>query len=155
MRVLLLCGTLLLAACDSPGPWRDQHGEALDGAALAQERVLVNYWAEWCGPCRDELPELNRLAAELPLGSVLGVDYDGATGEQLRETGERMGIAFPVLGDDFVQDFELPRPQVLPTTYLLDAEGRIVETLQGPQHYDSLKPLMTAASDNNKDQDNE
>ena len=86
---------------------------------------------------------------------MLGVDYDGATGEQLLATSERMGIAFPVLGDDFVQDFELPRPQVLPTTYLLNAEGRIVETLQGPQHYDSLKPLMTVTSDNNKDQGNE
>ncbi|WP_425056026.1 TlpA family protein disulfide reductase [Pseudomonas abyssi] len=155
MRVLLLCASVLLAACDAAGPWRDQHGQSVEAAALSQGRVLVNYWAEWCGPCRDELPELNRLAAELPVGRVLGVDYDGATGKQLRQTSERMGIAFPVLGDDFVQDFELPRPQVLPTTYLLDAEGRIVGVLQGPQHYDSLMPLMTANSDNNKEQGNE
>ncbi|UGV31659.1 TlpA family protein disulfide reductase [Halopseudomonas aestusnigri] len=140
--MLLLSAALLLSGCDRSVGWLDHQGVALDREQLQGQRVLVNFWAEWCAPCRDELPELNRLAAELPRGGVVGIDYDGATGEQLQAVVTRMGIRFPVLGAEFASAYGLPRPQVLPTTYLLDGEGAILATLQGPQHYDDLKPLM-------------
>src|SRR5690554_8199665 len=50
--------------------------------------VLVNYWAEWCKPCLEEIPELNELD-KAPDIAVLGVNFDGVTGAPLVELGER------------------------------------------------------------------
>jgi thiol-disulfide isomerase/thioredoxin len=56
------------------------------GLPLEQLRgqwVVINYWAIWCKPCIQEIPELNALN-ELPEVTVLGVNYDGAAAEELR-----------------------------------------------------------------------
>ena len=89
--MLLLSAALLLSGCDRSVGWLDHQGVALDREQLQGQRVLVNFWAEWCAPCRDELPELNRLAAELPRGGVIGIDYDGATDVNFTEVGEAFG----------------------------------------------------------------
>ena len=58
--------------------------------------VLVNYWAEWCKPCLEEIPELNELD-KAPDIAVLGVNFDGVTGVPLVELGERMGIELSLI----------------------------------------------------------
>ena len=73
-----------------------------------QDRWLViNYWAEWCGPCRHEIPELNALHRDRVANGmvVLGVNYDGIQPPKLNEVIERMQIDFPVLLVDPQQRF--------------------------------------------------
>ncbi len=63
---------------------------------------MLNYWAEWCGPCRTEIPELNVLAEQLKgkkIG-VFGVNFDNVQGEELKSASEKLGIAFTVLAQD-------------------------------------------------------
>lgn len=122
----------MLSACGE-NSWQDQHGNSITESELAGRTMLVNYWAEWCGPCRDELPELNALAAARPDVAVLGINFDGVEGDALTALSDEMGIRFPVLGKDFAEAMQLVHPQVLPTTYLLDDEGNVIRTLQGPQ----------------------
>jgi len=131
----------LLAACE-PAGWIDQHGSEITDDALRGHRTVVNYWAQWCAPCRTELPELNRLAGDFPDARVIGIDFDGATGERLLAASEKMGIEFSVLGHDFAESRGLARPEVLPTTYILDEQGTLLHTLHGPQHYDDIAPLL-------------
>lgn len=120
------CGLLLLlalSACsqqDASGDW-----------------TFINYWAEWCKPCIREIPELNRLN-ERDGYRVLGVNFDGATGEDLEGQIAALGVAFPTLAEDPGSDLGLERPRVLPTTLVLAPDGSLRHVLVGPQTADSL-----------------
>jgi thiol-disulfide isomerase/thioredoxin len=100
--------------------------------------VLVNYWAQWCKPCIEEIPELNRVHEEHPDITVFGVNYDGLTGEALGEQESRLGIRFKTLTDDPSAALGIRRPAVLPTTLVINPEGALVQTLLGPQNEQSL-----------------
>ena len=104
--------------------------------------VLVDYWAEWCAPCRKEIPELNELqdqAVEQGIKfRVFGVNYDGLQGADLDAVMERMVIDFPVLLDDPRQRFGIARAEVLPMTVIIDPNGKVKTILSGPQTAQSL-----------------
>lgn len=103
--------------------------------------VLVNYWAEWCAPCLEEIPELNHLD-KAPDIAVLGVNFDGIEGAALEELGERMGIEFTMLGQDPGPNFGWKVPMALPATFVVDPEGTLVETRFGPQTEEELRTLI-------------
>ncbi|MBE7376722.1 TlpA family protein disulfide reductase [Pseudomonas lopnurensis] len=130
LLVLLAC--LLLAGCEKD--WGvDQHGRDVTAAQLEGRWLLINYWAEWCGPCRTEIPELNALAETTDEVEVLGVNFDELRGEELAQAAEALGIRFRVLSDDPAERLQLPRSAVLPVTYLVDEKGKVRERLVGEQ----------------------
>lgn len=144
-RFWLLNMFFMLSACGG-NSWQDQHGNRITEDELSGRPMLVNYWAEWCGPCRDELPELNALAEARPDVAVLGINFDGIDGAALTQLSDEMGIDFPVLGKDFAETMQLVHPQVLPTTYLLDEQGNVIRTLQGPQDEAALLAALDDAA---------
>lgn len=128
---------LALAGCgDSWGP--DQHGAEVTGRELEDQWLLINYWAEWCGPCRTEIPELNALNASRDDVTVLGVNFDGLQGEELSLAAAALGINFRVLSEDPSERMDLPRSGVLPVTYIVDAKGIVRESLVGEQTAEGL-----------------
>lgn len=130
--LLALLACLLLAGCEED--WGvDQHGRAVTGTQLEGRWLLINYWAEWCAPCRSEIPELNALAETQPDIEVLGVNFDELRGEELAQAAEALGIRFRVLSDDPAERLQLPRSAVLPVTYLVDGDGQVRERLVGEQ----------------------
>lgn len=133
MRLLFSLVLIVLAAC-SPG---DVPGQSLRLESLSGQWVVINYWATWCKPCIQEIPELNALAA-LPGITVVGVNYDGATGEELAQQLQKLGIAFPTLDTDPAAQLGVSRPEVLPTSLVLDPGGKLASTLVGPQTLQSL-----------------
>ena len=106
--------------------------------------VFINYWAEWCAPCRYEIPQLNALRKELSAGGglVVGVNYDGVDGDGLRALMQRMGIEYPVATTDPRMRYGYQMPAVLPTTVVIDPKGTIIATLVGPQTQASLQAVM-------------
>ena len=104
---------------------------------------IVNYWAIWCGPCREEIPELNRLHEGTDL-VVFAVNYDGKQGEALASQAAAMGIDFTILTQDPGPDLGVERPNVLPTTLLVNPDGRVTDTLVGPQTEESLLAIWQA-----------
>lgn len=137
----LVVATLVLSGC-AEEQWLDHRGTSVTQAELDGRWVVVNYWAEWCAPCLHELPEFNQLAASNPEVLVLGVNYDGISGEELLELSDRMDIQFSVMGQDFEEHLKLKRPQVLPTTYIFDPQGELQHSLPGPQTEESLLVLL-------------
>ena len=97
---------------------------------------VINYWAIWCKPCREEIPELNQLN-QVENVVVLGVNFDGKVGEALISDAVDLGIAFEVI-DDPASNLNISRPSVLPTTLVLSPEGTLVATLVGPQTAESI-----------------
>ena len=130
---------LLLPALFACSP-AEKTGNTLQLEALRGQWVVINYWAIWCKPCIQEIPELNKLA-ELPQVTVLGVNYDGISGEELDQQLQKLGVAFPTLSSDPAAQLGVPRPVVLPTSLVLDPEGKLRDTLVGPQ---TLETLATA-----------
>ncbi len=106
--------------------------------------VVLNYWAEWCAPCRAELPELNELNEHDSI-VVLGVNFDGIIGEPLNKLITEMDIHFPVLLADPRARWQLEQPSVLPTTLVLDPNGDLAHQLTGPQTKAGLLELMALA----------
>jgi thiol-disulfide isomerase/thioredoxin len=126
--------------------------ELADGGSARLEHwtdrwIVINYWAEWCAPCRLEIPELNDLHRE-GVGAglvVLGVNYDDLEKEPLHALSERMGIEFPVLVRDprHIWGYELP--QVLPTTVVIAPDGSVHAELVGPQTLETISASVGRA----------
>jgi thiol-disulfide isomerase/thioredoxin len=129
---LLLFACLFVTACEKD--WGvDQHGREITAAQMQGQWLLINYWAEWCGPCRTEIPELNALAETEQGLAVLGVNFDELRGDELAQAAEALGIRFRVLSDDPAERLQLSRSEVLPVTYLVDDKGVVRERLVGEQ----------------------
>ncbi|MBB1521239.1 TlpA family protein disulfide reductase [Pseudomonas sp. SR9] len=139
----ILTGLLLAGCAEDLGV--DQHGRKVTAEQLDGQWLVINYWAEWCGPCRTEIPELNRLAEQTQGRAVrvLGVNFDTLQGDALSKAAEGLGIRFTVLAQDPAARYQLPRNDVLPVTYIVDGDGRLRERLLGEQSAAGLLARLT------------
>lgn len=120
--------------------------ERADGPKVAWDLlrgqwVLVNYWAEWCKPCLEEIPELNELD-KAPDIAVLGVNFDGVRGGELVQLGERMGIEFTMLAEDPAERLDWQTPVALPATFVVTPDGELLEARFGPQTEADIRALI-------------
>ena len=116
-------------------------GESIEWASLRGDWVLVNYWAEWCKPCLEEIPELNDVDAHEGV-TVLAVNFDGVSGQELVDLGERMGIGFTMLADNPAPPMGWDMPRGLPATFVIAPDGELRDTLMGAQTEADLMALM-------------
>ncbi|MFL6663353.1 MAG: TlpA family protein disulfide reductase [Rhizobacter sp.] len=88
--------------------------------------VLVNFWATWCGPCRQEMPHLNRLY-EKYRGSgfvLLGVNVDDDV-RNAADIAAKLNVRFPVLLDTDKKVSRLYDMSTMPSTVVIDREGKV------------------------------
>lgn len=135
------CGESASVTGPSDPEFSTASGDTLAWESLRGEWVLVNYWAEWCKPCLKEIPELNDVDG-LEKVTVLGVNYDGVTGEELVQLGDRMGIGFTMLAKDPAADLGWEVPQGLPATFVVAPDGSLSDTLMGAQTEADLKAAI-------------
>ncbi|WP_263080212.1 TlpA family protein disulfide reductase [Endozoicomonas sp. Mp262] len=132
---------IIIAGCQKPD------FNAIDGQKInlkdSQGRWLaLNIWAEWCDPCREEIPHLNSLSGKGEI-RVVGYDFDEEKGQPLKDKVKSMAIAFPVIEENPLPLLGVKSPQVLPATYIINPEGKLVDTLYGPQTGESIKGYIS------------
>ena len=100
-----------------------------DNVRLSEYRgdvVMVNFWATWCGPCRQEMPLLDELYSRYErVGfSLLGVNIDDDSRKAMNMVSD-LGVSFPVLFDARKEVSKLYKVDAMPVTVLIDREGTI------------------------------
>jgi peroxiredoxin len=88
--------------------------------------VMINFWATWCGPCRQEMPHLNRLYDKYRSAGfvLLGVNVDDDV-RNAADVALKLGIKFPVLLDTDKAVSHLYDLSTMPSTVLIDRDGRV------------------------------
>ena len=100
-----------------------------DNLRLSEYRgdvVMINFWATWCGPCRQEMPLLDELYNRYQrVGfNLLGVNIDDDS-RRAMQMAEELGIDFPVLFDASKEVSRLYEVEAMPVTVLVDREGTV------------------------------
>ena len=135
--MILTAGLVALAL--AAAQLQQSHAAERSPPAEAKWRI-VNYWSEWCAPCRREIPMLNALNETLATTNVtiVGVNFDEDPREITLSIAADMGIDFPSLTMDVVSELKLRAPDVLPTTYILSPDNEVVAKMIGEQTRESL-----------------
>jgi thiol-disulfide isomerase/thioredoxin len=138
MRLLISVVTLLLATAVWAEPV-DYSLPDLDGKthSIADYRgkwVIVNYWATWCPPCLEEIPELVDFHERHKDSDavVLGVNFEDIGVEQLNSFVDSLFISYPILRSEPLPATPLGPIPGLPTTYIISPDGSPVARQVGP-----------------------
>jgi thiol-disulfide isomerase/thioredoxin len=108
-------------------------GDRVRLSDLKGQRVVLDFWASWCEPCRQSVPILNQVASTLAAEGVrvYGVNAEGYKPEGLARVAARWQFGYPVLTDPTAQTQLAYDVEALPTLYLIDKEGVVQKTHAG------------------------
>lgn len=112
-------------------------GESIKLSDYRGERVMLNFWASWCPPCRAEMPDMQKFYEDEDV-VILAVNLtDTETSlKDVEEFIENNGLTFPVLLDTELEAADLYAIQPIPTTFMIDTNGIISFKVFGPMNYD-------------------
>lgn len=142
---LISCALLLLSACQSEQAQTVSNIELLDGPAISAEQrsgkwLIINYWASWCKNCVAEIAEFNAFAkAHQDKAIVLAFNYDFVSHDQVRQLNQQFNIQYPSMIADPAKLFQLSEVRGLPTTLIINPQGKLSKTLLGSQTQASLE----------------
>lgn len=126
----------------------DAAGQSLAFSRFAGHSVVVNFWATWCPPCVEEMPELSALYRELSPGGLkmIGIGIDSPA--RIADFATRTPVSYPLVaagmgGTDIGREFG-NAAGVLPFTVVINAQGRIAHRIVGRLKLDALRKQLTA-----------
>jgi thiol-disulfide isomerase/thioredoxin len=106
----------------------DLDGNFISTAGWRGKVVLLNFWATWCPPCRDEIPEFIDLANRYKDGLIIvGVSMDDAPPSEVKKFASDAGINYPIVMASREMVREYGGVPALPTAFVVDPEGRVVQ----------------------------
>jgi peroxiredoxin len=115
----------------------DLNGKKSDLKQYRGKVVFLNFWATWCGPCKEEMPSMEKLYSQFKdkdfVFLTISVDYAGI--KPVKDFIEKHRYTFPVLIDPKGETLDLFEVKGIPTTFLIDKKGIIVGKAVGPKDW--------------------
>lgn len=124
-------------------------GGTADVAAMRGDPVVVNAWASWCAPCREEIPVLKKAATANPRVKFLGLNVQDRP-EAAAAFASQVAIPWPSIEDPQGQILsQIPGvpPKALPSTIAIDRQGRIAARVVGPVKPEMVQPLLDSVAE--------
>lgn len=124
-------------------PLRGLLGESRQLSDFLGKPLLINVWASWCGPCRDEMSSLERLARRYNGRQlhVIGVSTDD-DGRHAAAFLRQAGVSFPNFLDNKLQLENMLGADKIPLTILIDANGKVIRKITGARAWDSPEAVQ-------------
>lgn len=119
------------------------HGNTVSLSDYRQQWVVLNYWATWCAPCREEIPDLSALHQARDDVTVLGLAFEDTEMENFDAFLEEFKPSYPILlVDVYAPPEPFGAPKALPTTVILDPKGYPVKTYLGPVTREDIETFI-------------
>ncbi|MGB9552827.1 MAG: TlpA family protein disulfide reductase [bacterium] len=115
-------------------------GEKVSLSSLEGKPVILNFWATWCPPCREEIPELNKFYEKYKDRVIMfGIEI-GEPKAEVEEFLKDQNILYPVILDSEQKSSisDLYRISLVPTTFIVDKQGKILNVILGSTTFESL-----------------
>lgn len=153
LRSLALASCLVTASALSAGSsdppslsLADMAGEPQEIASYVGKVVILNFWATWCVPCKQEMPMLDNLQARYEDQGVVIIGAsadDSSTRDRIRPFLESHGISFPIWTGATARDMDrFGLGTALPATAIIDQDGQVAFRLLGPLHRRQLRQRL-------------
>lgn len=126
-RAGVMLFTLVMASAAAAFDVPDTKGKRHRLAEYQGRWVVVNYWATWCVPCIQEIPEIADFARSHPRVVVIGVAVDAQDNTaKVKQFAAKTGHDYPLVLADETVEKQLGEPKALPTTRIYDPTGKVV-----------------------------
>ncbi|MCK4417036.1 MAG: TlpA family protein disulfide reductase [Candidatus Latescibacteria bacterium] len=102
----------------------DLEGKKVSLSDFRGKVVLLDFWATWCPPCREEIPELQKIFDEYKDKGLVIIGASSESSEKIRQFKQKMGISYPLL-KVATKVFSAYQVRGIPTTYIIDKKGYI------------------------------
>lgn len=118
-------------------PFQDLNGTSYTIKDLKGKPIILNFWASWCPPCRAEMPSMNRAWEKVKDEGILMLAVNvGEPPETISQFTEEVPIDFPIILDVDTQLSQAWGVRGMPTTYIIDAAGKVVYSAVGERPWD-------------------
>jgi thiol-disulfide isomerase/thioredoxin len=145
MSLLVLAAPRLLAE-EANFKLTDLEGKTHQLSDYRGKWVVVNYWATWCPPCLDEIPELVEFHEKSKDAVVLGIDFEDISEERLRAFVENNFISYPIFKVEGEEGILGPIAG-MPTTYIISPAGQIAARHTGPLTGKMIRDFISSKTD--------
>lgn len=122
---------------------KDMKGQKVRLSDLKGKKVMINFWATWCPPCRQEMPEIEKFFQEQKGDiEILAINIDGGAPKNVADYIKKMKLTFPVVLDEQDKVNEMYKVITIPTTFLIDEKGVIVNKYYSVMSLEIMRELI-------------